>query len=130
MNKSFLKRFLQKAVFLTTTTSMLLVLATVEVQAAKPPPDPLSCSISPADGSVAAGVPITFRGATQGGKGGKSYSWNLSDGSGIPAASTDNSVEVTYSTMGGPFDVHLDVTDKQGANAICSTTVTSYTGWR
>jgi nitrite reductase (NO-forming)/hydroxylamine reductase len=61
---------------------------------------------------------------TQGGKGSKSYSWNFSDGSGAPAASTDNSVDVTYSTAGGPFAVLLDVTDKQGASASCSTTVT------
>jgi mono/diheme cytochrome c family protein len=33
-------------------------------------------------------------------------------------------VDVTYSTVGGPFAVLLDVTDKQGDTASCSTTVT------
>jgi nitrite reductase (NO-forming)/hydroxylamine reductase len=105
--------------------SMLLVFGPVEVEAARPP---LSCSISPADGSTAAGVPITFDGNTQGGQGQKSYSWDFSDGPGVPAASTESSVDVTYSTGGGPFNVLLDVTDNKGAIASCSTTVTVTNG--
>jgi hypothetical protein len=105
--------------------SMLLVFGPVEVEAARPP---LSCSISPADGSTAAGVPITFDGNTQGGQGQKSYSWDFSDGPGVPAASTESSVDVTYSTVGGPFAVLLDVTDNKGAIASCSTTVTVTNG--
>jgi len=124
MIKSFLKQFLQRAAFLTATTSMLLVIAPLEVEAAKPPPTPLSCSISPAGGSTAEGVPITFTGSTQGGKGKISYSWNFSGGSGTPTASTDNSVDVTYGSVGGPFVVLLDVTDKNGDTDNCSTTVT------
>ena len=122
MKKGLLKRFLQRVALITATASLLLVFAPVEVEAA--PPAPLSCSISPADGSTAAGVPIRFDGNTDGGKGSKSYNWNLSDGAGMPAASTDNMVDVTYSTAGGPFAVLLDVTDKQGTTASCSATVT------
>ncbi|MEN8264403.1 MAG: cytochrome D1 domain-containing protein [Nitrospirota bacterium] len=124
MVTGFLQRFLQKAAVFSAIASMLLVIDVFEVQAAKPPPAPLSCSISPADGSTAAGVPIRFIGDTQGGKGSKSYNWDFSDGSEVPAASTEKSVDVTYSTVGGPFAVLLDVTDKQGATANCSTTVT------
>jgi len=125
MTNRLLYRLLAGATFLTATASLLLsVLAPAEVAAAKPPPTPLSCSISPADGSTAAGVAIRFSGMTQGGKGSKSYSWDFSDGSGAPAASTDNNVDVTYSTAGGPFAVLLNVSDSQGANASCSTTVT------
>jgi len=110
---------------LTAIASMLLVFGPVEVEAARPP---LSCSISPADGSTAAGVPITFDGNTQGGQGQKSYSWDFSDGPGVPVASTESSVDVTYSTVGGPFTVLLDVTDNKGAIASCSTTVTVTNG--
>ena len=124
MMKSFLKRSLQRAILLTATASVLLVFVPVAAKAAKPPPAPLSCNISPADGSTAAGVPIRFSGMTQGGNGSRTYSWDLSDGAGVPAASTDNRVDVTYSTVGGPFAVLLDVTDKQGDSASCSTTVT------
>lgn len=124
MNQSFLKRFLQKAVFLSATTGILLVVAPIEAEAAKSPPAPLSCYILPADGSTVAGTPITFTGATQGGKGKKSYSWDFSDGSGVPGTSTGTSVDVIYDSVGGPFAVLLNVTDKQGAKASCSTTVT------
>ena len=124
MIKIFQKRFLQRAAFLIATASLLLVVAPIEVEAAKPPPTPLSCSISPADGSTAAGVAIRFDGDTLGGKGSKTYSWDFSEGAGAPVASTDSTVDVTYSTVGGPYDVLLEVTDKQGAIANCSTTVT------
>lgn len=124
MKKDFHKRFLKRVAFFTAITSILLVFAPIQVEAAKPLPTPLSCSISPADGSVEVGVPITFTGATQGGQGGKSYSWNFSDGSGAPGTSTDASVDVIYSLVGGSYNVLLGVTDKQGDIAECSTTVT------
>jgi len=73
-------------------------------------------------------VPITFTGSTQNGKGSISYDWNFSDGSGSPASSTSQSVNVTYSTAGGPFAVLLGVTDKNGTSASCSTTVTVTVG--
>ena len=113
MTKGFIKRFLQRAAFFTVTASILLALAPFEVEAARQPPEPLSCSISPADSTTATGVAIRFSGMTQGGKGSKSYDWDFTDGAGVPAVSTDNNVDVTYSTAGGPFDVLLDVTDRQ-----------------
>jgi nitrite reductase (NO-forming)/hydroxylamine reductase len=122
MIKGFLKRFLQGAALVTATASMLLV--PVGAEAAKPTPTPLSCSISPANGSTAAGVPVTFTASTSGGKGAKSYSWNFSAGAGSPATAITSMVSVTYSMAGGPFDVLLAVTDGQGANASCGTTVT------
>ncbi|MGD8631733.1 MAG: Ig-like domain-containing protein, partial [Gammaproteobacteria bacterium] len=88
--------------------------------------DPLACSISPADGTVTHGVPITFTASTTGGKGGKSYNWNFSDGPGSPSSSTANPVDVTYNTN-GTFNVLLAVSDKSGS-ANCSTTVTVNSG--
>jgi len=119
MKKGFLKRVLQRAAILTAAASMLLVFGAVEAA-----PKPFTCSISPADGSTAVGVSITFTGSTQGGKGQKSYSWDVSDGGGTVGASTDTTVDVIYGTVGGPFAVTLDVTDRNGAIASCSTTVT------
>jgi nitrite reductase (NO-forming)/hydroxylamine reductase len=101
--------------------SLLLVAGTLEVVAA---PKPLGCNISPDGGTTAEGVPIQFTGMTQGGKGQKSYSWDFSDGAGVLATLTDNTVAVTYGTAGGPYAVLLDVTDGQGTVASCSTTVT------
>lgn len=124
MFTGLLKRFLEKTAVIIAGVSILLTMGLVNVHAAKPPPTPLSCSISPADGAVTAGVPITFTATTQGGKGGKSYSWNFSDGSGSPSSSSANPIDVTYNSAGGPFTVLLDVTDKQGTDASCSTTVT------
>ncbi|HYQ71309.1 MAG TPA: Ig-like domain-containing protein, partial [Gammaproteobacteria bacterium] len=83
--------------------------------------DPLACSISPANGSATNGVPITFTANTTGGKGGKSYNWNFSDGPGSPSSSSNNPVDVTYNTN-GTFNVLLAVSDKSGS-ANCSTTV-------
>jgi PKD repeat protein len=109
------------------TTVLGLLLCTLAVfgsqpaQAAKPPPTPLSCSILPADGSVTVGATIEFTGSTQGGKGGKSYSWDFSDGPGSPSSSTSNPVGVTYSNI-GTYNVRLDVSDKSG-DASCPTTV-------
>jgi len=100
------------------------MVATTNVQAAKPPPQPLSCTISPDAGSTEAGVAITFDGTADGGaKGGKTYLWNFSDGSGTPAASSANPVDVTYGT-GGTYNVLLDVTDRNNTQASCSTIVT------
>ena len=124
MIKNFIERFLHRAAFFTVTASMLLALAPFEVEAAKPPPEPLSCSISPADGSTAVGVPITFTGSTQGGRNARIYNWDFSDGPGVPATSVENTVDVTYNTVGGPFAVLLDVEDKDGTMASCSTIVT------
>ena len=124
MYKSFLNRFIRYATVLIPATGMLLLVGPVDAQAAKPPPTPLSCSISPANGTTAADVPITFTGSTQGGKGSRSYLWNFSAGGGSPASATTSTVNVTYSTVGGPFAVLLNVTDGMGANANCSTTVT------
>jgi nitrite reductase (NO-forming)/hydroxylamine reductase len=121
MTTSFLKRFLHRGAVLTATTGMLLAFASVEVAASN---KPLSCSISPDGGTTAVGVPIDFDGDTDGGKGSKSYSWDFSDGSGVPVASMDNKVDVTYGTADGPFAVLLDVTDGEGTSASCSTTVT------
>ncbi len=119
-----LQRLLKNAAIFSAIANILLVIDVFEVQAVKPPPDPLSCIISPADGTTAPGVPIIFVGNTLGGKGSKSYSWDFSDGSGVSSASTGNGVDVTYNTVGGPFAVLLDVTDKQDTTASCSTTVT------
>ena len=123
MMQRFQKRFLQRVAFFTATAGVLLVLAPLEIEAARPPSTPLSCSISPADRAAAVGLPITFTGSTQGGKGSKSYIWDFSAGVGVPGTSTDISVDVTYNTVGGPYNVLLDVTDKQGSTS-CSTTVT------
>jgi nitrite reductase (NO-forming)/hydroxylamine reductase len=102
---------------------MFLATGPASVQAAKPPPTPLACSITPVDGSIAAGSVVTFSGSADGSQGQVSYSWDFSDGGGVPAAATDNSVDVIYPALGGPFDVLLNVTDKNGS-ASCSTTVT------
>jgi len=124
MYTGFLKRFMQHATMLIASTGLLLLVGPVEAMAGKPPPTPLSCSISPANGTTAADVPITFTSSTQGGKGSKNYSWNFSAGAGSPPSATTSTVNVTYSTAGGPFAVLLDVTDGNGDSASCSTTVT------
>ena len=118
-----LKRFLKNTATIIAGTSVLLLIGIAEVQAAKPPPVPLSCSIAPVDGSTTTGVAITFTASTQGGKGGKSYSWDFSDGPGTPSTSTSNPVSVTYNNT-GTFDVLLDVADSKGGQACCTTTVT------
>lgn len=127
MKMASMQRCLRKGGLLT-AASLLLALVPLASQAAKPPATPLSCSISPADGSTAAGVAITFSGSTQGGKGGKTYSWNFSDGTGSPGTATSSSVDVTYASVGGPFAVLLTVSDKNNNVANCSTTVTVTTG--
>lgn len=121
MKKNIILRFVRNAAFLTVATNMLLVFGSVDANAAG---KSLSCSISPDGGTTAVGVAINFSGMTQGGKGSKTYSWDFSDGSGVPAASTDNNVDVTYNTVGGPYAVLLDVSDRNGDSASCSTTVT------
>ncbi len=127
MAKGYLNWSLQRAAVFSITASMLLVFSTVEIEGAKPPPTTLSCSISPVNGSTAQGVPIRFDATIVGAKGSKSYSWEFLGGSGAPNASTDSSVDVTYS-MTGIFEVSLDVNDKQGAAANCRTTVTVNSG--
>ncbi len=118
------KCLLKKTAVITANVSILLVIALVDVQAAKPIPQPLSCTISPDAGTTAAGTAITFNGSADGGaKGGKTYLWNFSDGSGTPAASSSNPVDVSYGT-GGTYDVLLDVTDRDNTTASCNTTVT------
>ena len=99
MTKDFMKRFLQRAAFFTITASMLLALAPLEAGAAKPPPEPLSCSISPADGSTVAGVPITFVGDTQGGRNVRIYSWDFSDGAGVPATSVVSAWQFIWAAL-------------------------------
>jgi len=124
MTLRFVKRYIRRAAVLIAGVALLPLLVPIEAQAAKPPPAPLSCSISPANGSTTAGTAITFAGSTQGGKGSKAYSWNFSDGGGSPSDATTSTVSVTYNTVGGPYDVLLDVSDGMGNAASCSTTVT------
>ena len=125
MKNVILQRYLQMAAALAAAAMILLVLAPSGAAAA---PRPLSCSISPDVGTAVAGVPISFSGMTQGGKGQKTYNWDFSDGSGVPATAIDSTVDVTYSTPGGPFVVLLDVGDSMGDSAACSTTVTVTSG--
>lgn len=73
MHRDFMKQFLQRITFFISAASILLVVSMAEIQAAKPPPISLSCTISPADILVNTGVATTFTGSTQGGKGSKSY---------------------------------------------------------
>jgi len=124
MTIRFLNRFMRHAAVLGAGFALSLPVGPGGALAARPPAAPLSCSISPADGTTAAGVPIAFTGSTQGGKGSKIYNWDFSAGGGTPASATTSTVNVTYGTAGGPFDVHLAVTDGMGAAASCSTTVT------
>jgi PKD repeat protein len=108
---------LPQRILSTTVLGLLLctlaVFGSQPVQAAKPPPTPLTCSISPVDGTASAGVPFMFSGSTQGGKGSKTFSWDFNDGSGSPSSSTANSVNVTYAAA-GTYDVLLDVEDSKG----------------
>jgi len=103
---------------------MLAIAGIAQVHAAKPPPQPLSCDILPDPGSTPAGVAITFTGSANGGaKGGKSYLWDFTAGSGSPPASSANSVDVTYGT-GGTYNVLLQVSDRDNTTENCSATVT------
>jgi hypothetical protein len=122
-----LKQFLKQTAVISailTAVSVLMVVGLVDAHAAKPPPQPLSCSISPQDGSTDTGQAINFSADVNGGaKGGKTYLWDFSDGSGSPPASSSSSVDVTYGTA-GTYDVMLSVTDRDNYTANCSTTVT------
>ena len=88
----------------------------------KPPPAPLSCTITSEPATATIGAPVTFTAATDGSKGKITYAWNFSDGAGSPSSSSTNPTDVTYSSATGTYDVSLTVTDKKG-NAICLTTV-------
>ncbi|MCG6939356.1 MAG: Ig-like domain-containing protein [Gammaproteobacteria bacterium] len=124
MITGLLKQFLKKTAVMAVCTSFLLVMTIGSVYAGKPPPQPLSCDISPDPGTTDEGVAITFTGSANGGaKGSKTYVWNFSDGPGDPVASSSNPVDVTYGTA-GTYNVLLEATDKDGATANCSTTVT------
>ncbi|MDB4575616.1 Ig-like domain-containing protein [bacterium] len=127
MFTGLLKRFLKQTAVLTailTTASILMVIGLEDANAAKPPPQPLSCSISPSAGSTTTGVAITFSASVDGGaKGGKTYLWDFSDGEGNPTASSSNPIDVTYGTA-GTYDVLLTVSDRDNATADCTTTVT------
>ena len=121
----FMNRSRQEATLFAVFSSALLagvilLFAPVEAGAGS---KPLSCSISPDSGTATTGVPIMFSAMTQGGKRQISYSWDFSDGAGVPATSTGSTVAVTYSNVGGPFAVLLDVTAGAGSTASCSTTV-------
>jgi len=126
METGHLRRFFFDTLAFTACAAALLGMAGPAAQAAKPPSQPLSCSITPDNGSTTTGSPITFSASTQGGKGGKSYAWDFSDGPGSPASSTSNQVDVTYANT-GTFNVLLDVSDRTGS-ASCSTTVAVGTG--
>ena len=83
MKQNLITRFLRSAAFNTIAASILLVAVPIQAEAAG---KPLSCSISPDGGSTVVGVAIKFSGMTRGGKRSKSYSWEFSDGAGVPAA--------------------------------------------
>ena len=84
---------------------------------------PLTCSISPENGTANVGVLFNFAANTDGGKGGKSYDWTFS-GPASPSSSTSQSQDVTYSAAGGPFSVSVHITDKSGeCTATTSVTV-------
>jgi len=106
---------------LTVAVSMLSGFNSSNVQAAAAP---LSCSISPDSGTTPANIAIEFSANTAGGKGQKSYSWNFSDGTGIPNSASSNTASISYSTAGGPYNVTLDVADSKGNTTTCNTTIT------
>jgi hypothetical protein len=65
-----IKTFLHSAkrvLMLAACTGAMLTIGITPVHAAKPPPQPLSCSISPDGGSTPAGAVITFTGTADGG---------------------------------------------------------------
>jgi hypothetical protein len=129
MFTGLLKQFFKQTAVLTATLTVISVVMVMGLRDAHAaPPASLSCSISPVNGTATAGVPYTFSGNTNGGKGSKSYSWNFTAGGGVPGTSTDTTVDVTYPAAGGPFLVTLQVTDKTGAPANCNTTVTVQPG--
>ncbi len=119
-NKHYL---LQQSTRMLFAMAFTLILAT-NLYAAKPVPSPLSCSISPAEGSTAAGSSFTFNSIVEGGtKGGKTYSWNFSDGSGNADSLTNSTANVTYNET-GTFNVLLDVSDRDGPVSCVNATIT------
>ena len=77
-------------------------------------------SISPANGTVAAGAAVTFSASAPGAKGSTSERWSF--GGGAPS-STDSSPTVTFNTP-GTFDVSVLVTDSRQAVGTVTTTIT------
>lgn len=119
-NKSYL---LRQSTRMFVATGFLLMLASINLYAAKPPPTALSCSISPDGGTTTTGTSVTFTGSADGGaKGGKNYSWDFSAGSGSADSLTNSTANVIYNTAGA-FAVLLEVSDRAGTVANCSTTI-------
>jgi hypothetical protein len=83
---------------------------------------PLTCSISPENGTATVNEPFTFTANTTGGKGSKTYAWTF-DGPASPTSATTQAVNVTYSSEGGPFGVAVLVTDGQGTQCNATTNV-------
>ncbi|NOQ65183.1 MAG: c-type cytochrome [Methyloprofundus sp.] len=111
-------QYLHRAAVYTATVGILSLFALGNAQAAA-----LSCSISPDNGIATINTPFTLSAAAVGGKGQKTYHWNFSGGVAIPTTATSVNVDVSYSVVGGPYAVILDVTDKQGNSASCNATV-------
>ena len=111
MHKKTLMQIARRLFLLAAAAGTLLVLGTSQVMAGGGAP--LTCSISPTNGSATVNVPFTFTANTSGGKGSKSYAWTFS-GPVSPTSSTNQSQDVTYSATGGPFSVSVHVTDKSG----------------
>jgi len=104
---------------------MLSSFSSSNVQAAA---TPLSCSISADTSSISVNTSIEFSAIISGGKGQKSYSWDFSDGVGNPDSASTTTASISYSTVGGPYDVFLDVTDSKGESTNCSTTISVIDG--
>ncbi len=107
-----------------TVAGILVVLALGASTAWAAGGPPLTCSITPANGTATVNVPFTFTANTGGGKGSTTYVWTFS-GPASPTTSTSQSQAVTYSAAGGPFSVSVHVTDKSGeCTAATNVTVT------
>jgi len=111
-------KYIHQTMVLTIAVSLLSSVGINSAEAAVP-----TCSILPNAGSTTVDASVSFTATTQGLKGKKSYSWVFS-GSAIPTESSSADVNVTYSSVGDPFNVSLDVTDSKGNAATCSTTIT------
>jgi len=122
MYKKTLMQTARRMFLLAVATGTLLVSGTSQVMAAPSGGGtPLTCSISPQNGTANVGVPFNFSATTAGGKGGKTYAWTFS-GPASPTSSTSQLQDVTYSAT-GTFGVSVHVTDK-GGECTDSTNVT------